>query len=153
MIPAAGDFVIEVRREPGAVHGSIFAAKVKAGEDGWEQQFKTVTVQLGNIGAHTSLVIDADSGVPEVRSNNGWPEKEVLRQVLSAISEQWFRKQPWCFSKNSPRCAATNISKRWRIKRKIVDDILAEWTAKEVIAHESCDPKNHIEGYRKLVDL
>ena len=59
VIPAAGDFVVEVRREPGAAHGSIFAAKVKAGEDGWEQQFKTVKVDLG---MHSSLVIDADSG-------------------------------------------------------------------------------------------
>jgi hypothetical protein len=157
VIPAAGDFVVEVRREPGAAVGSIFAAKVKAGEDGWEQQFKTVKVQLGDIGGHASLVIDADVGgeaaAAEPGGGTGWPDKGTLRQILAAISEQWFKKQPWCFSKNSPRSASTNIMKRWRIKRKIVDDILAEWTANDVIAHETCDPKNHIVGYRKLTDI
>ena len=39
-MPGAGDFMIEVRREPGAMAGSIFAKKIKDGEDGWEQHFK-----------------------------------------------------------------------------------------------------------------
>src|SRR4029077_15901285 len=33
VMPGAGDFIIEVRREPGAMQGSIFATKIKAAED------------------------------------------------------------------------------------------------------------------------
>ena len=40
VMPGAGDFILEVRREPGAMAGSIFAFKIKDGEDGWEQHFK-----------------------------------------------------------------------------------------------------------------
>jgi len=159
VIPAAGDFIVEVRREPGAAVGSIFAAKIKAGEDGWEQQFKTVTVQLGDIGGHSSLVIDADPGGGAASADApgsgpaGWPTKDTLRQILAAIAEQWLKKEPWCYSKNSPRSATVNIMKRWRIKRKIVDDILAEWVAHGVVAHDTLDAKRHIQGYRKMMDI
>ena len=58
VIPGAGDFLIETRREPGAMSGSIFAKKVKDAEDGWEQFFTVTKIKLGDIVGHTSLVVD-----------------------------------------------------------------------------------------------
>ncbi len=153
VIPGAGDFLIETRREEGALTGSIYTKKIKDGEDGWERFFEVKKVTLGDIKASTSLVVDGiDSEAPKATADD-WPDKDTLRKILAAIAEQWFRKQPWCFAKNSPRSAVVNIMRRWRISRKVVEDILAEWTANEVIIHDVCDAKGHLTGYRKMTDI
>lgn len=152
VIPAAGDFIIETRREPGALTGSIYAKKVKDGDDGWERFFEVKKLNMGDIKGSTSLAVEGIDE-PVKTDEGGWPDKDTLRKILAAIAEQWFRKQPWCFAKNSPRSAVVNIMKRWRINRNVAEDILAEWTANEVIVHDVCDAKGHLTGYRKLTDI
>ena len=154
VMPGAGDFIIEVRREPGAVTGSIFAFKIKAAEDGWEQHFKVEKVTIDDtIGSPSSLVLVPMDEQPKRKEGSKWPEKDICRQILAAIHEQWMTSKPWCFAKNSSRSAVTNIMKRWRLKRDVVVDILDTWTAEGVISEEVKDSKKHISGYRKLADI
>jgi hypothetical protein len=155
VIPAAGDFVVEMRHEPGTGGGSIFAAKIKAAEDGWEQYFKVVKVQLSDVGMHTSLVLEASDQPPSGQSLDarGWPAKEILREVLSAISEQWLKGQPWGAAANCARPAVRMIVSRWRLKRRVVTEVLDSWVANNIIVEEVLDPKKRIKGYRKLIDI
>jgi len=153
VMPAAGAFLIETRREPGAMSGSIYALKVKDGEDGWERFFTVSKITLADAGQTTSLMVDGVSQEPLKKESDAWPDRDTLRKILAAIDGQWHKQQPWCFSKNTPRNAVNNIMLRWRLKRKIVEDILAEWNANDIIAEEICDAQNHVKGYRKLVDL
>jgi hypothetical protein len=153
VIPGAGDFLVEVRREPGALTGSIFATKIKSAEDGWEQHFKVEKIALGDIVGRSSLVVAPVNVAPKKEGGAEWPDKDTCRQILAAIDEQWASGKPWCFAINTSRAAAPNIMKRWRIKREVVKDILATWNANGVIAEDICDQKNHVTGYRKLVDI
>jgi hypothetical protein len=148
VFPGAGDFLVEVNREEGAKHGSIKAAKIKAAEDGWEQHFTVEQVAIGDIGGHTSLVVEPSVEAPKREGGDGWPDVNVLRQIIAAIDEQWTAGKPWCFASNSSRSAVANIAKRWRLKREIVADILATWTANDAIEEAERDTKNHIKGYR-----
>lgn len=148
VFPGAGDFLIEVNREEGAKHGSIRAAKIKAAEDGWEQHFKVEEIQIGDIGGHSSLVVDAIDEAPKEETKSGWPETEICKQIVAAISEQWTSGRPWCFANNSSRSAIANISKRWKLKRSLVADMLSTWTANGVIEEAERDTRNHVKGYR-----
>lgn len=152
VIPGAGDFVIEMRREPGAQEGSFYVSKLKAAQDGEEQHFKMVEVAVGIAGEHKSIVLEP---IAQARREPGtvWPDTDVCRQVLAAIDEEWGRGRPWCYAHNTSRSAVRNITKRWRLKQETVEDMLATWTANGVISEEVCDAKNHILGYRKLLDF
>lgn len=152
VVPAAGDFIIEVRREPGAMAGSIYAKKIKDGEDGWEQPFEVTKVTLGDIKGTTSLAVDRAAFIKRGGTLN-WPDRDVCLQILAAIHEQWVKGKPWCWSTNTSRSAVTNIMKRWQLERELVKDMLETWTAKGVIEEADRDPKNHVVGYQKLLDL
>lgn len=151
VIPGAGDFIIEVRREPGAMAGSIFVEKIKAAEDGWEQCFKVEKVTLSDISGTVSLVVDPVETA--LKKDLGWPDIDVCRQILAAIDEQWKNGRPWCFAQNTSRSAIVNIMNRWRLKREVVVDILNKWNAEDVIAEEIYNSHNHIQGYRKLASI
>jgi len=153
VFPGAGDFLIEVNREEGAKHGSIKAVKIKAAEDVWEQHFRVEEMQLGDIGGHKSLVVEATAEAPKEETKSGWPDTEVCKQILAAISEQWTAGRPWCFAHNSSRSALANISKRWKLKRSLVADMLSTWTANEVIEEAERDTRNHIKGYRVINEI
>jgi hypothetical protein len=153
VIPAAGDFVIEMRREVGEAEGSFFVSKMKAGQDGATQHFKVTEITILPFGTNTSLVLDPIDQEPAREPQTAWPDTDTCRQILAAIDEEWGHGRPWCYARNSSRAAITNIRKRWRLKHDVVDDILATWTANKVIAEEVCDAKNHISGYRKLLDF
>jgi hypothetical protein len=152
VIPGAGDFIVEVKREAGALTGSITAAKIKAGEDGWEQFFKVEKIQLGNIGGNSSLALDPIDVIPR-DNGNGWPERDVCRAILAAIEEQWVAGEPWCFAHNTPRAAIINIVKRFHLDRDVVKDMLETWVANKVITEEVFNIKNQTKGYRKLMDI
>jgi hypothetical protein len=154
VMPGAGDFMIEVRREPGAMAGSIFAFKIKDGEDGWEQHFKVEKIALGDFGSNTSLVVDpVDQQPPCESGSGGWPSREICKEILAAIHEQWMKCKPWCHAHNSSRAAVSNIAKRWNLKRAVVIDILTSWTARGIIEEDVYDGKNKQKGYRKILDL
>jgi len=150
VMPGAGDFIIEVRREPGAMSGSIYAFKIKAAEDGWEQPFAVTEVVLNGIVRHTSLMIDPVDEAPKNAPGRGWPDAAVCREILSAIDDQWKKGDPWCFATNSSRSGVTNIVKKWPIKRDIAKDILATWTAQGMIEEVEYNAKTHAKGYRKV---
>ena len=152
VIPGAGDFIIEVRREPGAETGSITATKIKAGEDGWQQNFKVTKLAVGLLDGNTSLALDAVDIVSR-EAGNGWPERDVCRQILNAIEEQWVKGEPWCYASNTSRSAVITIMKRWHLERNIAKDMLATWTAKKVITEEVFNTKSQAKGYRKLMDI
>ena len=153
VIPAAGDFVIEMRREVGAWEGSFYVSKLKAGEDGWEQHFKIMKVDVGLAGEYSSLVLEPTDEEPKREPGMAWPDRDICRQILAAIDEAWSKGRPWCFARNTSRSAITNITKRWRLTQETVEDILATWTANGVVTEEVCDAKNHISGYRKMLDF
>ena len=84
---------------------------------------------------------------------SSWPSREVCKEILAGIHEQWVRGKPWCHAPNSSRAAVANIAKRWNLKREVVTDILTSWTARGIIEEDTFDTKNHISGFRKLLDL
>ena len=153
VIPGAGDFLIETRREPGAMAGSIFAKKIKDAEDGWEKFFMVTKVKLGDIVGHTSLVIDGVDIKPMQDDTSGLPDRNICRQILAAIDEEWMNGKPWCFGKNSPRWAVRNIALRWALEPDLVKRILDHWTANKIIEEDNRSAKGHIKGYRKLLDI
>jgi hypothetical protein len=152
-MPGGSDFLIETRRDGSAMVGSIYADKVKDGVDGWERFFEVKQIVLGDIKGTSSLAVDGVDTSTVKPEAGGKPDRDTLRKILEAISEQWWKKQPWCHPKNSPRSARINIARRWRIAPKVVEDMLADWMANGIISHEVCDAKNHVSGYRKLTDL
>ena len=152
VIPAAGDFIIEVKREPNAEVGMFTAVKVKAAQDGWDQHFKVVKVQITDIGGNTSLVLEATDATTAGRTldERGWPSKAVCDEILAAIAQQWFKRQPWGASPRSARPALTAIMRRWKLKRETVKDMLATWEENGLIEEDVLDPKTKVKGYRKM---
>jgi len=146
VIPGAGDFLLETRREPGALTGSVFIKKVKDAEDGWEMNFKVTKVDvLTGLTPQSSLVLDRVDGPPADLLGSA-----VRLEILTAIDDQWNRGRPWCHAKNSPNNAAAHICRKWRVKRDAAEELLNEWNADGVIGEEILDPKRRIKGYRKL---
>ncbi|KRR21329.1 hypothetical protein CQ14_06680 [Bradyrhizobium lablabi] len=150
VMPGAGDFLIETRREPGAMEGSIFAAKIKDSEDGWEQTFRAEKIAVNPAKLSLVVVPVPDQGK---RDGVGWPSRQVCKDILTAIQKQWTDGKPWCFAANSSRNAVNNIMQRWSLKREVAADILATWTAKGIIAEDIRDVHSHVKGYRKLLDI
>jgi hypothetical protein len=153
VMPGAADFIIEVRRETGAMSGSIFAAKIKGDEDGWEQFFKVQKIDLPTIVPHTSLVIDAVDVAPKAAHGDGLPDIQVCREILSEMDESWKRGAPWSHAANSQRPAVRFIMVKWRLKRDAVKRLLDNWTMNKVIEHAERDIKRRVSGYRKVVDI
>jgi hypothetical protein len=154
VLAGAGDFLLESRREKGAMVGVLFVEKVKDAADGQELPFKVTEVQVGGIVPQTSLVVDPVEGpVPQDNADSDWPDLSICRDILVAIDEQWRKLQPWCHASNSSRCAATNIMNRWNLKRSTAVDMLAKWTARGIIDEVELSSKTHVKGYRKLLGI
>ena len=154
VIPGAGDFLIETRREPGAQKGSIVLQKIKDGEDGQEFPFRVVKVELGGIVPRSSLMVDPDEdpGRVEVKGDD-LPDISVCREILSALAMAWFNQMPWGSADNSSRPAVRLIVARWGLKRIAVKRLLDGWMANGIIEYEVYDLKNRLSGYRKVIDL
>jgi len=154
VMPGAGDFLVEVRREPGAGVGSIYAKKIKDDEDGWEQAFKTIEIPLPGIVARTNLVVESDAA-PEPREggNRERASFDVRVQVLAELHKAWGAGDPWSHSFNSPRSGAKKVMIRWGLSREAAVKILDTWLALGIIKEDTFSTKLHIKGYRKLKDL
>jgi len=152
VFPGAGDFLVEVNREPGAMHGSIKAAKIKGAEDGWEQHFKVEKVQLGDIGGHQSLVVEA-SDPPAANSSSTWPSKETCQRVLAAIREAWYSGNPWSTapqSKRSGRYAPKLISSRFEISPDVAEHMVETWLMNEILIVEIANTDTKIKGLKVI---
>jgi hypothetical protein len=150
VLPNAGDFIIEAKHEPGAERGSIYVHNVKDGEDGIERVFhvKRVDLPMGR----SSLVVDGTDDKPSMMlDERGWPGKNIEEEILTAIAQQWFKKQPWGASANSARPAVAAIMRKWKLKRDVVKDMLATWEENGLIVEDILDLKNKVKGYRKSV--
>jgi RecA/RadA recombinase len=154
VMPGAGDFLVEVRREPGAMVGSVYAQKIKDDEDGWEQTFKVTKVNLAGIVPRTSLVVDSDA-VPEQREgdNKDSAPFDIREQILRELDKAWCAGKPWSHAENTARAAVNVLMKRWGLNRKIAKGILDTWLAKEIIEEAVFSTKGRVKGYRKMKDL
>jgi hypothetical protein len=154
VLPGAGDFLLETRRETGQDTGTMVLQKVKDGEDGIELPFSVTKVDLPGIIPRTSLVVDPDGASAAARAAGpSWPDIAVCRDILAELDRQWWSGTPWCFATNSPRSAVTNISKKWQLKREVVKDMLASWNANGIITEIEQNAKTHVKGYKKLVSI
>jgi hypothetical protein len=153
VMPGAGDFLIEVRREPGAKEGSIFAKKIKDAEDGWEQAFKVVEVSLDTLDGKTSLVVEC-SDEPTAKARGGWPDKDTCRRILAAIGQAWQAGNPWSDSPQSrDRYAPRIMWVRFEVPAKIARDMIDKWLINKVLAVEIRDFKSKIKGLRVVGDI
>jgi hypothetical protein len=154
VMPGAGDFLIEVRREPGARAGSIYAKKIKDDEDGWEQPFKMIEVPLPGIVARTNVVVESDT--PPEQREGGNKEKasfDVREQILSELHRAWSAGNAWSHNFGSSRSGVKVVMKRWGLSRNAATEVLDTWLARDIIREEVYDTKNKSKGYRKLKDL
>ena len=79
------------------------------------------------------------------------PDRNVCRQILAAIDEEWMNGKPWCYAKNSPRWAVRNHRAALVAgPHDVVKRMLDQWTANKIIEEDNRDAKRHIKGYRKL---
>jgi hypothetical protein len=155
VIPGAGDFLLETRRETGVMTGSMVLQKVKDGEDGIELPFKVTKVDIpGGIIPRQSLVVDPDGATVATRAAGPtWPDISVCRDILAEMDRQWWAGTPWCFAINTSRSAVVNIMNKWHLERAVVKDMLAKWTAHGVISETEQNAKTHVKGYKKLLPI
>jgi hypothetical protein len=149
VFPGAGDFLIEVNREEGAKFGSIRAAKIKAAEDGWEQHFRVEEIQLGDIGGHKSLVVEATEEAPQETS--AWPDKETCRRILAAIREAWAQGQPWSpwpQTKSQGRYAPRNIHSMFGINASLAQDMIETWLRSGILSVGLYDSHSKAKGLK-----
>ena len=158
VIPGAGDFLLETRRETGMEAGVMVLQKVKDGEDGIELPFKMTRVDLPGIVARQSLVVDPEgdakpAGAASAAGTDGLPDRTVCLEILAALDVAWLNKVPWCRAANGQRPAIDMIMGRWQLQREPVKRLLSLWLANGVIEIEVYDKKNKVSGYRKISNL
>jgi hypothetical protein len=155
VIPGAGDFLIETRRETGAMTGSIVLQKVKDGEDGVELPFKVTKLEwTTGFTSRSSLAVDPDGGLKAApAAGDGLPDMTVCREILAALAQAWLNKMPWCKSANGDRPAVTMIMNRWMLKREAARRLMDGWLANGIVEYDYYDKRNRLRGYRKVTDL
>jgi hypothetical protein len=145
VIPGAGDFIIEVKREPGDMEGSIVARKIKDAEDGWEQPFKVTEVSCGALSAKKSLVVERSQA--PVSKKAGWPDKDTCRRILSAMDEAWRDGKPWSsVPQTGERYAPRILWVRFQVPAKVGREMIETWLINEVITVEIRDFKTKVKG-------
>jgi hypothetical protein len=151
VMPAAGDFILETRREPGAMSGSIFAKKVKDSEDGWEDFFEVTKVELGDIAGRASLCVDkTEAPAPQ----SGWPSKDACRRILDAIAEAWNKGKPWSSSyqaRTTGRYAPSIMVRTFEVASlNLAKEMIETWLENGVLAIEVYDTDSKLKGLRVI---
>jgi hypothetical protein len=151
---ANSDFVFEVSRdgeEGPLTSGEIVCTKMKDAEDGWKRSVSYTKIALGITGEDaSSLVVERIASLSEVKKSTGmgWPEKDICRQIIAAIDEQWTKGAPWSEAQNTTRSAVKNICARWRLPRKVAADMIQTWSANGSIEDLERDSKRHLRGFK-----
>lgn len=151
VMPGAGDFLIEMRREAGAMDGSIYAKKIKDAEDGWEAFFEVVKVPLGDIAGRSSLVLDMAAKEPA--QAGGWPAREVCQRILDAIRAAWDAGQPWSpfpQTRHLGRYAPRIMWTTFEVEAGLAARMIEEWLINKVLAVEVRDSHRNIQGLRVI---
>jgi hypothetical protein len=157
VFPGAGDFLVEVNREEGAMHGSIKATKIKAAEDGWEQHFKVEQIHLADIGGHKSLVVEPTDAQP-AQERQGWPDITMCRRVKNFIGEAWDSGNPLSNSiltKASGRYAPAILAKHFDLDGKVVQMMLQQWleVRPAVLSEEISSSKTKKRGLKVVGEI
>lgn len=153
---ANSDFIFEIEREgeEGPLErGTITCTKQKDGEDGWKRSvnYSRIALSIDPDGPSSLVVskIETAEAAPKA-AGEGWPARDVCRQIVAAIDEQWQAGKPWSDAQNTTRSAVKNISARWRINRRVAQDMVQVWVANGAIEVAVRDAKNHVTGFRVL---
>ena len=155
VIPAAGDFNIEVRRNEGQEQtGSIFAEKIKEAEDQWTRNFTVTKIDLNTIVPRRSLVVDGVEGetqsIVDDPAKRGWPPSPILLEIMHKLHDQWQAGHPWRYGNGAENSAVKAIVSRWGLKQKIAQSIIDNWVANNMIRTEIYDAKRKLAGLKKL---
>jgi hypothetical protein len=80
---------------------------------------------------------------------NGWPDRDVCRQILYAMQEGWMKGGKACWSNQhntGARYAAKIMHVRWGIKEKMAKEMLLHWEINKLVEYQEKEPKNHLWG-------
>ena len=153
VMPGAGDFLIQVKREAPAMAGSLCVQKVKDGVDGMEIPFVVEKIEgLGMVGAHSSLVVGpAGDGVAAAGTEprDGLPSADVCRDILAALGKAWDDGMSWCKAPQGSRPAVDMMDALWRVKPDAARRLLKQWVANGIVSYEVYDTRSGARGYRK----
>jgi len=147
----AGDFLLGIEREEGEMIGEIHAKKIKSAQDGWKQSFELMKRPVGDIVGTESLV--AKPIEEKLKPSNKWPEKEVLRRVLSEMNRAWIDKNPWVLSEHARargRNASMIMSTKYGMPIKMAKQIVDQWQINEVIKEEMIDKHTKAVGLKVI---
>jgi hypothetical protein len=153
VIPGAGDFLLNTKRETGQMVGSLLVEKVKDGTDGYEIPFKATKIEgLGGIVPQSSLVVDgleAGAAAEAAEQYEGGTTDGVRRRdILQALHEAWEAKKPW-----GAKEAIEIIMVRWRLKKTDAAQLLLDWRGFQVIEYAVYDTHTKAKGYRKCKEI
>lgn len=144
VLRGAGDFVLRLSRERGAVVGALLCEKQKDGEDGWTERFAFDRVVLGD--GQTSLVVARASdmaGVAELASAS-----ESVR-ILAAMRAAWLDGVPWSEApqtRAAGRFALALMEDDYGIKPADAKALLKVWKATGVVRAVMYDSKTRKIG-------
>jgi hypothetical protein len=151
----AGDYLLSVERDEGAMSGRIVAKKIKSAADGWTQDFTLKSVTAGDIGGHDSLVALSSKSTPAASPAAPkyiWPDKDVCRQVLYAIAKAWDDNRPWSPKVQSRKLGryAPMLMADWSIKPSLAEHMIEVWQARQVLSYELRDRRQKLFGLRVI---
>ena len=153
----AADFLLAVSREEGSEIGQLHAKKIKAAADGWTQNFRLRSIELGGIAGHTSLFAEAtDEKIEEPAEKDGWPSKIICQEILNAIRTAWISGRPWSthyHARRDGRYAASHIHNNWEIDERVASQMLETWLNNRIIEVSVFDSGSKMKGLKVLQDL
>lgn len=149
-LEGAGDCVLHLKRTEGSSLVEVATEKQKDGEEAKPLFLRLAKVEWMDGLKQTSTLVPELATAPAETTNNGWPERDICRQIISALDEQWTAGRPWTFAANSARPAIASIAKRWHLGQPVVKDMLLTWAANGMISEEVRDVKNRVKGYKVL---
>ena len=164
----AADFLLSVSREEGSEIGQLHAKKIKAAPDGWTQNFKLRTIELGDIAGSSSLFAeptdeDIEEKQPETQSGGGrsnwngaWPDKPTCQAIVNAIRNAWIEGRPWSshpHARMSGRYAPSHIKAQWGIDERLGAEMVETWLTNRIIEVAVFDSSSKTRGLRVIQDL
>lgn len=143
----AGDFLLQVEKEEGALTGELTARKIKAAEDGWRESFRLEKVALP-FGKDSMVAIPCP---PSEQPQDGakWPDKPTCRLVLKAIAQAWQDGQPWSSmpqTKKEGRYAPRLISARFDVPANVAEDMVQKWQDNGILVYHMCNKHKNLKG-------